>query len=93
MKRSPSVLLVSITIVVASATFSIAQQVQKPSSQAGSKFTVGPKEKIPVAFILTQDAVMIDFAGPWEVFENVMIESFGRTMDEQIPSACQAECR
>jgi putative intracellular protease/amidase/YHS domain-containing protein len=26
---------------------------------------------IPVAFVLSQDAVVIDFAGPWEVFNNV----------------------
>jgi transcriptional regulator GlxA family with amidase domain/YHS domain-containing protein len=26
---------------------------------------------IPVAFLLSDDAVVIDFAGPWEVFENV----------------------
>lgn len=29
--------------------------------------------KIPVAFLLSDDAVVIDFAGPWEVFENVSI--------------------
>jgi transcriptional regulator GlxA family with amidase domain len=28
---------------------------------------------IPVAFLLSDDAVMIDFAGPWEVFENVSV--------------------
>jgi putative intracellular protease/amidase/YHS domain-containing protein len=27
--------------------------------------------KIPVAFLLSEGAVVIDFAGPWEVFENV----------------------
>lgn len=27
--------------------------------------------QIPVAFLLSNDAVVIDFAGPWEVFENV----------------------
>jgi transcriptional regulator GlxA family with amidase domain len=30
---------------------------------------------IPVAFLLSDDAVVIDFAGPWEVFENVMIRN------------------
>lgn len=29
--------------------------------------------RIPVAFLLSENAVVIDFAGPWEVFENVMI--------------------
>ena len=28
---------------------------------------------IPVAFLLGEGAVVIDFAGPWEVFENVHI--------------------
>ena len=28
---------------------------------------------IPVAFLLSEDAVVIDFAGPWEVFENVHV--------------------
>jgi|SRR5579871_678470 len=28
---------------------------------------------IPVAFVLSEGAVVIDFAGPWEVFENVNI--------------------
>ena len=29
------------------------------------------KGKIPVAFVLTEGATMIDFAGPWEVFQDV----------------------
>jgi transcriptional regulator GlxA family with amidase domain len=28
---------------------------------------------IPVAFLMSNDAVVIDFAGPWEVFENVLV--------------------
>jgi putative intracellular protease/amidase/YHS domain-containing protein len=28
---------------------------------------------IPVAFLISEGAVMIDFAGPWEVFQDVMI--------------------
>ena len=28
---------------------------------------------IPVAFVISDGAVVIDFAGPWEVFENVMV--------------------
>jgi transcriptional regulator GlxA family with amidase domain len=30
-------------------------------------------EAIPVAFVISDGAVVIDFAGPWEVFENVMV--------------------
>jgi len=41
--------------------------------------------KIRVAFVLTEGATMIDFAGPWEVFQDVMIPERGATMDEQMP--------
>src|SRR5580704_18009643 len=43
------------------------------------------KGKIPVAFVLAKGAVMIDFAGPWAVFGNVMVPSRGPTMDDQMP--------
>ncbi len=41
--------------------------------------------QIPVAFVISDGTVMIDFAGPWEVFQDVMIPSRGKTMDEQMP--------
>jgi len=31
----------------------------------------GDGKKIPVAFVLTEGATVIDFAGPWEVFQDV----------------------
>jgi transcriptional regulator GlxA family with amidase domain len=43
------------------------------------------KGSIPVAFVLTEGATMIDFAGPWEVFQDVTIESRGATPDDQSP--------
>jgi putative intracellular protease/amidase len=33
------------------------------------------KEQIPVAFLISDGAVVIDFCGPWEVFQDVMIPS------------------
>jgi putative intracellular protease/amidase len=39
--------------------------------------------KIRVAVVLTEGAVVIDFAGPWEVFENVHLD--GGDMDHQMP--------
>jgi transcriptional regulator GlxA family with amidase domain len=33
------------------------------------------QDKIPVAFLVSEGAVMIDFSGPWEVFQDVMIPS------------------
>ena len=40
---------------------------------------------IPVAFVISRGTVMIDFAGPWEVFNNVMIPSRGSSMEDQMP--------
>ncbi len=39
--------------------------------------------KIRVAIVLTEGAVVIDFAGPWEVFENVHVGT--GNMDQQMP--------
>src|SRR6266404_9988797 len=33
------------------------------------------KAQIPVAFLISDGAVVIDFCGPWEVFQDVMIPS------------------
>jgi len=41
--------------------------------------------KIPVAFAISQDVTLIDFAGPWEVFNNVMVPEHGGNMDAQMP--------
>jgi transcriptional regulator GlxA family with amidase domain len=41
--------------------------------------------KIPVAVLVSRNATVIDFAGPWEVFQDVHVESRGETMDEKMP--------
>lgn len=43
------------------------------------------KGKIKVAFVMTDGATMIDFAGPWEVFQDVHVRDRGETMDEMMP--------
>lgn len=40
---------------------------------------------ILVAVVLTEGATMIDFAGPWEVFQDVHVPERGKTMEEQMP--------
>src|ERR1700730_6608231 len=42
----------------------------KSSSAAGS---LKPSPPIPVAFVISEGAVMIDFSGPWEVFQDAMV--------------------
>ncbi|HEX5234299.1 MAG TPA: DJ-1/PfpI family protein [Silvibacterium sp.] len=40
---------------------------------------------IPVAFVVSEGTVMIDLAGPWEVFNTVMMMSRGPSMVDQMP--------
>lgn len=60
------------------------------SSQAAAVANAGPlqapaKGKIPVAVLLSDNAQVIDFAGPWEVFEGCHVHSRGSAMDEMMP--------
>jgi transcriptional regulator GlxA family with amidase domain len=50
---------------------------------AYAQYRIPAKEKIPVAFVITDEAVTIDFAGPWEVFKDVFVQGRGKTMAEQ----------
>ena len=52
---------------------------------AGDKLTPPAKGKIPVAFAISEGVTVIDFAGPWEVFQDVMVKERGKDMDEQMP--------
>jgi transcriptional regulator GlxA family with amidase domain len=40
---------------------------------------------IRVAFVLTDGATMIDFAGPWEVFQDVVLPEQGSTANQAAP--------
>ncbi len=43
------------------------------------------KGPIDVAFLISNGATVIDFAGPWEVFQDVMIPARGASHEEQMP--------
>jgi transcriptional regulator GlxA family with amidase domain len=47
----------------------------KPSDD--NKLTPPAEGSIPVAFAISRGATMIDFAGPWEVFQDVMLGGTG----------------
>ena len=59
-------------LALASAVVAHADRLQPPDGR-----------KIRVAVVLTEGAVVIDYAGPWEVFENV--HAGGGDMDQQMP--------
>ena len=59
------------------------RQSQNSFPETVSKLAVSSEGRIKVAFVLTEHAVMIDYAGPWEVFQDVMVLSRGGSMDDQ----------
>jgi len=63
--------------------FSIIPPVSIDSSS--SKLTPPAKGKIPVAFAISEGATVIDFAGPWEVFQDVHVSNRGSNHDDQMP--------
>ncbi len=72
-------LLAAITLTVLGQLFG-SNPAQAPSGAQGGQSAVETKSlkppaqgSIPVAFLISEGAVMIDFTGPWEVFQDVMI--------------------
>jgi transcriptional regulator GlxA family with amidase domain len=57
----------------------------KASGEEPSGFTPPKTGHIPVAVVLTDGATVIDFAGPWEVFGEVMVEGRGSSHDDMMP--------
>jgi putative intracellular protease/amidase/YHS domain-containing protein len=72
-------LLGAITLTVLGQLFG-SNPAQAPSGAQGGQSAVETKSlkppaqgSIPVAFLISEGAVMIDFTGPWEVFQDVII--------------------
>jgi transcriptional regulator GlxA family with amidase domain len=61
------------------------RQVSGKLEAIASPLTPPAHGKIPVAFVISNGTVMIDLAGPWEVFNDVMVSSRGTSMDDQMP--------
>ncbi|HEY0430918.1 MAG TPA: DJ-1/PfpI family protein [Pyrinomonadaceae bacterium] len=54
------------------------------NTAAGNKLTPPAKGSIPVAVAISEGVTVIDFAGPWEVFQDVMVPSRGKDMEDQM---------
>jgi transcriptional regulator GlxA family with amidase domain len=54
-------------------------------STSDNKLKPPAKGKIPVAFTISSGVTVIDFAGPWEVFQDVMVTERGSDHDDQMP--------
>jgi putative intracellular protease/amidase len=49
--------------------YSLADQ----TAPGGKKFTPPATGRVPVAFPISEGAVVIDFSGPWELFRDTMV--------------------
>ncbi len=68
--------------------FLICTSLMSAASAAEETHLVAPNDRpIRVAFVMSEGATMIDFAGPWEVFEDVMLPQRGDSMAQQMPFA------
>jgi transcriptional regulator GlxA family with amidase domain len=74
--------VLSVLVVLTVSASGGAQQAPSASSHV-PQYRLPEKGKIPVAFVISDGAVTIDFAGPWEVFKDVLIQERGKTMAEQ----------
>ena len=72
---------------VSTLSLSLSTQKTAASNNAAASNPLSPPAhgQIPVAFVVSKGTVMIDLAGPWEVFNNVLIMSRGSSMDDQMP--------
>ena len=55
------------------------------AADPASRLVPPEKGHIPVAFVISDGATVIDFAGPWEVYQDVHVSGRGPTHDEQMP--------
>ena len=78
-----------IAVLAALATEGARADAQQPSAPQGvsreGKLHPPAKGSILVAFVLTESATVIDFAGPWEVFQDAMVQAPGSSADGQVP--------
>jgi putative intracellular protease/amidase/YHS domain-containing protein len=65
-----------LAFVVPLLTFVFSQALAAAAPEKSDKAdSLKPSPPIPVAFVISEGAVVIDFCGPWEVFRDVMLPS------------------
>ena len=64
--------------------FSSSNTIGASSVASGNKLTPPAKGSIPVAVAISEGVTVIDFAGPWEVFQDVWIPERGKEMEDQM---------
>lgn len=73
MKRADAILRTAAAGLLAAVPLSRTTQAGAATTPPAAPLTPPAQGSIPVAFLVSEGAVMIDFAGPWEVFGDVEI--------------------
>jgi transcriptional regulator GlxA family with amidase domain len=88
MKRRDFVTNTALGVVMATASmpdmFNGSYIIGASNVAGGSKLTPPAKGTIPVAVAISEGVTVIDFAGPWEVFQDVWIPGRGKEMEDQM---------
>jgi transcriptional regulator GlxA family with amidase domain len=78
-------------VLPSTAAIHLAAQATDPAGESsqpivnGEPLTPPTRGKIRVAVAIAEHATVIDFAGPWEVFQDVQVPARGASHDEQMP--------
>jgi transcriptional regulator GlxA family with amidase domain len=62
-----------------------ALELRQPKAAETHALRAPAKGAIDVAFLISDGATLIDFAGPWEVFQDVMLPERGPAHEDQMP--------
>jgi transcriptional regulator GlxA family with amidase domain len=71
--------------VPALAALGLSSELSEGPAKTSSALRPPERGPIDVAFLISNGATVIDFAGPWEVFQDVMLPERGGSHDEQMP--------
>lgn len=78
-------LLTSLAMVPAFPALTMSDRALRALSQDTNDLTPPPNGEIDVAFVLSDGAVVIDFCGPWEVFQDVAVGGPHTSPDHRMP--------
>jgi len=67
------------------ASKALADRPAKAGAAGAPRLEPPAKGKIPVAVAISEGVTVIDFSGPWEVFQDVHVPERGGDMDEHMP--------
>lgn len=72
-------------LLTGTAALTAASALASKDDEPAARLVPPPRGPIPVAFVISEDATVIDFTGPWEVFQDCQVESRSTDPQDQMP--------